>query len=35
MSASEDVRTQERERGWIVRFYIGWRGERNTLYKGM
>ena len=21
-------------RGWIVRSYIGWRGERNTLYKG-
>ena len=29
--ASEDVVSQ---RGWIVRSYISWRGERNIPYKG-
>ena len=23
------------EGGWIVRSHIGWRGERNILYKGV
>ena len=23
------------QEGWIVRSYIGWRGERNILYKGV
>ena len=31
-SVSEDARPR---RGWIVRSHIGWRGERNTLYKGV
>ena len=22
-------------RGWIVKFHIGWRGERNIVYKGV
>ena len=29
---SEDAGPQE---GWIVRSHIGWRGERNILYKGV
>ena len=31
-SASEDAGPR---RGWIVRSYIGWGGERNILYKCM
>ena len=30
--ASEDSGPQG---GWIVRFHIGWRGERSILYKGV
>ena len=30
--ASEDARPPRR---WIVRYHIGWRGERNILYKGV
>ena len=29
------VRTLGPEGGWIVRSYISWGGERNTLYKGV
>ena len=29
------TRTLGLEEGWIVRFYIGWRGERSILYKGV
>ena len=28
--ANEDVGSS---RGWIVRIHVGWRGERNILYK--
>ena len=31
-SAGEDAVSQ---RGWIVRFHIGWGGERTILYKGV
>ena len=31
-SASEDAGL---EGGWIVMSHIGWRGEQNTIYKGV
>ena len=30
--ASENVGPQ---RGWIMRSHVGWRGDRNILYKGV
>ena len=29
------ARLLDLEGGWIVRFHIGWGGERNILYKGV